>query len=141
MANVRRVSLERRRKRGVGRQSVGREPVVADQNDGKIMLGFLVRRCAHAIGHDPSPAEFAAWANTFREEPGDRPKFLFGRPISVAEAEVIMRNPGRAVRTRLGPLSSPADTESCATAATTERRNGRVVVLGRGKRVGNASQK
>lgn len=76
---------------------------MSGENEGKIMLGFLVRRCATAIGHEPSAEEFAAWANCFREEPWDRPSFLFGRPISVAEAEVILRHPGRMVRTRLTP--------------------------------------
>ncbi|GIW45175.1 MAG: hypothetical protein KatS3mg077_2457 [Candidatus Binatia bacterium] len=91
------------------------------------MLGFLVRRCAHAIGHDPSPEEFAAWANTFREEPWERPTFLFGRPITVAEAEVIMRHPGRAVRTRLGPLrGGEAQGDG---AHTCERPGGQVIVL------------
>jgi hypothetical protein len=33
----------------------------ADQN--KMMLGFIVRRCACEIGHPPTPEEFAEWAN------------------------------------------------------------------------------
>lgn len=115
-----------------------REPAVAEQSgEGKIMLGFLVRRCAHAIGHEPSPEEFAAWANTFREEPWDRPTYLFGRPISVAEAEVILRNPGRAVRTRLGPPTSPACQEGREVAPV----DGRVIVLRPLDRRRNATQK
>jgi len=61
----------------------------------KMMLGFVVRRCAVAIGHEPSPDEFAAWANCYRD--GDRTVYLFGRPISVDEARVILRHPGRSV--------------------------------------------
>ena len=64
----------------------------------KMMLGFVVRRCAVAIGHEPSPEEFAAWANHYQE--GDRTVCLFGRPISVAEARVILRHPGRPVSAR-----------------------------------------
>jgi hypothetical protein len=29
----------------------------------KMMLGFIVRRCAADIGHTPTADEFAAWAN------------------------------------------------------------------------------
>jgi len=64
----------------------------------KMMLGFVVRRCAVAIGHDPSPEEFTAWANTYRE--GERTINLFGRPITVAEARVIMRHRSRPVTSR-----------------------------------------
>lgn len=71
------------------------------------MLGFLVRRCAQAIGHDPNAEEFAAWANNYREHPEERVRYLFGRPITVEEAAVIMRHPGRAVTTRLTPPVNP----------------------------------
>ncbi|MCX8071801.1 MAG: hypothetical protein N3C12_05045 [Candidatus Binatia bacterium] len=101
------------------------------------MLGFVVRRCAHAIGHDPSPEEFAAWANTYREEPFDRPTHLFGRPITVAEAEVILRNPGRLVRTRLGP-PSPGDQPELPQANVA---GARVIVLQPRDRLRNAGQK
>ncbi len=111
---------------------------MAAQGEGKVMLGFLVRRCAHAIGHEPSPEEFAAWANTFREEPWDRPTYLFGRAISVAEAEVILRHPGRAVRTRLGPPTTLATMQEGGEAAPV---GGRVVLLRRADRVRNAGQK
>jgi len=43
----------------------------------KMMLGFVVRRCATAIGHDPSAEEFTAWANTYHD--GERTIYLFGR--------------------------------------------------------------
>lgn len=65
-----------------------------------MMLGFVVRRCANAIGHDPSPAEFAAWANTYHDEDQKRTVYLFGRAITVREAEMILRHPARAVSAR-----------------------------------------
>src|SRR5689334_9203877 len=64
----------------------------------KMMLGFVVRRCAVAIGHDPSPEEFAVWANSYHD--GDRTVYLFGRPISVGEARVILRHRARPVSAR-----------------------------------------
>jgi hypothetical protein len=64
----------------------------------KMMLGFVVRRCAVAVGHDPSAEEFAAWANA--QQDGDRSFCLFGRPISVHEARLILRHPGRPVTAR-----------------------------------------
>ncbi len=65
-----------------------------------MMLGFVVRRCANMIGHDPSAAEFAAWANTYRDEEEGRIVYLFGRPISVREAEIILKHPSREVSAR-----------------------------------------
>ena len=64
----------------------------------KMMLGFVVRRCANAIGHDPSADELSAWANTYHEE--GRVVHLFGRPITVREAELILRHPARPVSAR-----------------------------------------
>lgn len=64
----------------------------------KMMLGFVVRRCAVALGHQPSAEEFAAWANNYTE--GERTVRLFGRPISVVEARLILRRPGRSVTAR-----------------------------------------
>ena len=64
----------------------------------KMMLGFVVRRCAAAIGHDPSAEEFTAWANTYHD--GERTIYLFGRPITIAEARVIMQHRGRPVTAR-----------------------------------------
>ena len=64
----------------------------------KIMLGFVVRRCAVALGHPPTPEELAEWANNQGE--GRRRYRIFGRPISVAEARVILRHPGRPVTMR-----------------------------------------
>src|SRR5579862_3554793 len=70
----------------------------APQQLPKMMLGFVVRRCATAIGHDPSAEEFTAWANTYHD--GERTIYLFGRPITIAEAQVIMRHRGRPVSAR-----------------------------------------
>ena len=56
----------------------------------KMMLGFVVRRCVVALGHQPTAAEFAEWAN------GGHTR-LFGRPISEAEAAVILRHRARLV--------------------------------------------
>ncbi|MFQ5668325.1 MAG: hypothetical protein ACE5I7_18090 [Candidatus Binatia bacterium] len=64
----------------------------------KVMLGFVVRRCAVALGHRPTPQELATWANNYRD--GERSVRLFGRPISVQEAALILRHPGRAVTAR-----------------------------------------
>jgi hypothetical protein len=64
----------------------------------KMMLGFVVRRCAVAVGHEPTAEEFAAWANNYPN--GGRSVRLFGRPISVAEARLILRHPGRPVSAR-----------------------------------------
>ena len=74
-----------------------RTSVEAQRN--KMMLGFIVRRCARDIGHPPTPEEFAEWANS-REENG-RQYSLFGRPISVTAAKVILSQPGRMVSARL----------------------------------------
>jgi len=64
----------------------------------KMMLGFVVRRCAVALGHEPSPEEFATWANAHRD--GQRTFSLFGRPITVREAHAILHHPARAVSAR-----------------------------------------
>jgi hypothetical protein len=64
----------------------------------KMMLGFVIRRCAVALGHPPTPAELAEWANNQRD-PRGRYK-IFGRPISVEDARVIMKHPGRLVTVR-----------------------------------------
>jgi hypothetical protein len=65
----------------------------------KMMIGFVVRRCAVELGRVPSAAEFAAWANDCGEEPGER-YCLFGRPISEREAAVILKHQSRLVTAR-----------------------------------------
>ncbi len=68
----------------------------------KMMLGFVVRQCAVVLGHAPTPAELAEWANNQRE--GRRRYCIFGRAIGVEEARVILRHPGRPVTVRVaGP--------------------------------------
>ena len=68
----------------------------------KIMLGFVVRQCAVALGHRPSPAELVEWANN--QGRGRQRHCLFGRPITIAEARVILRHPGRPVTVRSIPF-------------------------------------
>jgi len=64
----------------------------------KMMLGFVIRRCAVALGHSPTAAELAEWANNQRDTRG-RYK-IFGRAITVEDARVIMKHPGRLVTVR-----------------------------------------
>jgi hypothetical protein len=68
-----------------------------------MMLGFVVRRCTVDLGHRPSPAEFADWANSA----ADHEVHVFGRPISEAEASLILRHQARLVTAR----SAEADEE------------------------------
>lgn len=63
--------------------------------ESKMMLGFIVRRCAADIGHTPSPAEFASWANG-QAQNGKR-LCLFGKEISPSIAKVMFSQPGRLV--------------------------------------------
>lgn len=62
----------------------------------KVAIGFVVRRCVLALGRQPTPREFAEWANTAGENGGA----LIGRPISESDAEVILRHQGRPVTAR-----------------------------------------
>jgi hypothetical protein len=64
----------------------------------KMMLGFIVRRCAADLGHAPSPDEFASWANEQKQN-GTR-YCLFGKPISPAVAKIMISQPGRLVTVR-----------------------------------------
>ncbi|HUI28422.1 MAG TPA: hypothetical protein VL403_20255 [Candidatus Kryptonia bacterium] len=64
----------------------------------KMMLGFVVRRCTVALGHAPSPKEFAAWANA--QHDNRQSACIFGRPISEREAALILRHPDRPVSAR-----------------------------------------
>jgi len=63
-----------------------------------MMLGFVIRRCAVALGHPPTPAELAEWANNQRDPRGAYR--IFGRAITADEARVILKNPGRLVTVR-----------------------------------------
>ena len=60
----------------------------------RMMIGFIVRRCTNELGHDPTPAEFANWANA---QEGTETLHLFGRAISEREAEVILKHRARLV--------------------------------------------
>jgi hypothetical protein len=62
----------------------------------KIAIGFVVRRCVLELGRRPSPREFRDWANTA----GDQGMALFGRAITEAEADVILRHQARPVTAR-----------------------------------------
>ncbi len=62
----------------------------------KMMIGFVVRRCTIELGHAPNPAEFAAWANASVA----RDVHVFGRPITEAEAGLILRHQARLVSAR-----------------------------------------
>jgi hypothetical protein len=66
----------------------------------RVMLGFVVRQCAVALGHQPTAAELAEWANEQRDRRGRY--CIFGRAITVDEAEVILRHPSRLVTVRPG---------------------------------------
>ena len=72
----------------------------------QIMLGFVVRHCAVALGHPPTPAEFARWANEQRDARGRYR--IFGRAITAGEARVILKHPGRLVTVRPGTRWAPA---------------------------------
>jgi hypothetical protein len=63
--------------------------------EAKVMLGFIVRRCAAELGHTPSPDEFAAWAN--RQKQNGKSYCLFGKEISPLAAKVMFAQPGRMV--------------------------------------------
>lgn len=61
----------------------------------KMMLAFVVRRCTVELGRVPSAQEFADWANNQAEgRPGPS---LFGRPITIDEANLILRHRSRLV--------------------------------------------
>jgi hypothetical protein len=66
-----------------------------DCGESKVMLGFIVRRCAADIGHTPTPDEFAKWAN---EQSQHGKRFcLFGKEISASAAKVMFGLAGRLV--------------------------------------------
>jgi hypothetical protein len=67
----------------------------------RVMLGFVVRQCAVALGRKPTPVELSEWANNQRDEHGRYR--VFGRAITPEEATVILRHPGRLVTVRPGP--------------------------------------
>ena len=66
-----------------------------NQPPNKMMLGFIVRRCAADLGHTPTPDEFAGWANGHGRN-GDS-HCLFGKEISPTAAKIMFSQPGRMV--------------------------------------------
>ena len=62
----------------------------------KMMIGFVVRRCTVELGRAPTAEEFAAWANASET----RDAHVFGRPITTAEAGLILRHQSRLVSAR-----------------------------------------
>jgi hypothetical protein len=63
--------------------------------ESKMMLGFIVRRCAADIGHTPTAVEFAKWANG--QYPSGKRFCLFGKEISPTVAKLMFTQPGRLV--------------------------------------------
>ena len=61
----------------------------------KMMLGFIVRRCAADLGHTPTPDEFARWANAQKQN--GKTYCLFGKEISPTAAKIMFSQPGRMV--------------------------------------------
>jgi hypothetical protein len=74
----------------------------------KISIGFVVRRCILALGHRPTAREFADWANSAGEHGGA----IFGRTVTVAEAEVILRHQARPVTSRTAQPHEAIDKET-----------------------------
>jgi hypothetical protein len=64
-------------------------------DDSKVMLGFIVRRCAAELGHPPTPVEFATWANGTGHN--GRQFCLFGKEISPVIAKIMLGQPSRLV--------------------------------------------
>jgi len=71
------------------------DPHNGKNGEAKMMLGFIVRRCAAELGHTPSPDDFAAWAN--RQKQNGKSYCLFGKEISPSVAKVMFSQPGRMV--------------------------------------------
>lgn len=61
----------------------------------KMMLAFIIRQCEVDLGHPPTAAELAEWANNGGRS--GKQVFLFGRRISEAEARIILGRPARLV--------------------------------------------
>lgn len=74
----------------------------AKNDANKVMLGFVVRRCARELGHPPTPDEFARWANN-RVCEGTRYS-IFGQDISADTAKVMLRHLSRIVTVRSGDI-------------------------------------
>ena len=66
-----------------------------EESNNKMMLGFIVRRCAAELGHPPTPDEFAGWANAHKQN--GKSYCLFGKEISSSAAKLMFTQPGRMV--------------------------------------------
>jgi hypothetical protein len=88
----------------------------------RMMIGFIVRRCTKDLGHHPTPAEFANWANAQDDKDTLR---LFGRAISEREAEVILKHRARLVSAK----SARADEEYVPADDLSVAHGGNVVTL------------
>jgi hypothetical protein len=86
----------------------------------RMMIGFIVRRCTIDLGHAPTAAEFAAWANAHGDAP--HPVCLFGRAITEDEAGLILKHQSRLVSAKSAQpdeqFASPEDLPLAAKAAT-----------------------
>jgi len=71
------------------------EPATSRGDQNKLMLGFILRRCAVELGHAPTPDEFAAWAN--EQKQNGKSFCLFGKAITSSAAKVMFSQPGRMV--------------------------------------------
>ena len=81
-----------------------------------MMLGFVVRQCAIELGHEPDASELTEWANYRRGFDGYYR--VFGRSISLEEAEVILRNPDRVVA--IPEAAAPLATIMCRASESPE---------------------
>jgi hypothetical protein len=75
-----------------------RSDAQSSERANRMSLGFVVRQCAVELGHLPTAAELAEWANHQSDDRGEYR--LFGRMISAAEAAVILRHLSREVSVR-----------------------------------------
>jgi hypothetical protein len=89
----------------------------------KMMLGFVVRRCAVDLGRAPTAAELAAWANGDDNRP--RP---FGRSITEGEAQAILNHQSRLVSAQSASTSERHRDEEEWTAPPTDLGSGDNVV-------------
>ena len=90
----------------------------------KMMLAFVIRRCAVEIGHAPSAAEFAAWANGLNGYRHRRS--VFGRPISELEARIILKHQSRLVSAK---SATPKEAHVARDAQTAGPRAANVLAL------------
>jgi hypothetical protein len=88
----------------------------------RMMIGFIVRRCAVDLGHQPTASEFATWANAQGDE---QSRHLFGRAISEREADIILKHQARLVSAK----SARPDEEYVPSDDAALPRGGNVIAL------------